>query len=58
MSTTTNSSIRLTRRVLEIEISPTIAAMNRAQALMAQGIDVVDFGPGEPDFATPLVLRG
>ena len=27
--------------------------MNRAQELIAQGVDVVDFGPGEPDFPTP-----
>ena len=53
MTTTTSPSIRLTRRVSEIEISPTIAVMNRAQDLMAKGIDIVDFGPGEPDFATP-----
>jgi len=33
--------------------SPTLAVLNRATALTAQGIDVVDFGPGEPDFATP-----
>lgn len=52
-TTTTKPSIRLTRRVREIEISPTIAVMNRAQELVASGIDVVDFGPGEPDFATP-----
>lgn len=52
-TTTTKPSIRLTRRVRDIEISPTIAVMNRAQELMASGVDVVDFGPGEPDFATP-----
>jgi aspartate aminotransferase len=33
--------------------SPTLAVLNRATALIGQGIDVVDFGPGEPDFATP-----
>jgi aspartate aminotransferase len=53
MTTTAETSIRLTRRVREIEISPTIAVMNRAQELQAKGIDVVDFGPGEPDFQTP-----
>ncbi len=53
MSTTTKTSVRLTRRVREIRISPTIAVINRAQELIAKGIDVVDFGPGEPDFRTP-----
>src|SRR5439155_7241178 len=53
MTTTTKPSLRLTRRVKEIRISPTIAVMNRAQELIGKGIDIVDFGPGEPDFATP-----
>jgi aspartate aminotransferase len=56
MTTTAETSIRLTRRVREIQISPTIAVMNRAQELKAKGIDVVDFGPGEPDFATPATI--
>lgn len=53
MSTTLNRPIRLTRRVLDIEVSPTLQVLNRAQDLQARGVDVVDFGPGEPDFATP-----
>ena len=53
MPTTANRSIRFTRRVTDIEVSPTLAVMNRANDLAAQGIDVVDFGPGEPDFQTP-----
>jgi len=56
MSTTTKASVRLTRRVREIRISPTIAVMNRAQELIAKGVDVVDFGPGEPDFPTPPLV--
>ena len=44
----------MTRRVREITVSPTLAVLNRAQDLQARGVDVVDFGPGEPDFATPL----
>lgn len=51
--TTTKSSIRLSRRVNGIQISSTLAVMNRAQDLISRGIDVVDFGPGEPDFPTP-----
>ena len=54
MSTTLNRPIRLTRRVLDIEVSPTLQVLNRAQELQARGVDVVDFGAGEPDFATPL----
>ena len=40
----------------EIEVSPTLAVMNRAQDLIATGIDIVDFGPGEPDFPTPTLV--
>ncbi|HET7706952.1 MAG TPA: pyridoxal phosphate-dependent aminotransferase [Thermoanaerobaculia bacterium] len=53
MSTAARSGIRFADRVHAIQESPTLAVMNRAAALMASGVDVVDFGPGEPDFATP-----
>ena len=33
--------------------SSTLAVLNRSTALIAQGVDIVDFGPGEPDFRTP-----
>jgi aspartate aminotransferase len=49
----TKPGIRLTRRVNEMRVSPTLAVMNRALELKAQGVDVVDLGPGEPDFPTP-----
>lgn len=53
MSIVARSGIRFADRVHAIQESPTLAVMNRAAALMASGVDVVDFGPGEPDFATP-----
>ena len=53
MDVVTKPRIRLTRRVSEMQISPTLAVMNRAMELTAQGVDVVDLGPGEPDFPTP-----
>lgn len=46
-------SIRLTRRVNDIEVSSTLAVLNKTNELIAKGQDVVDFGPGEPDFPTP-----
>jgi aspartate aminotransferase len=49
----TKPRIRLTRRVSEMQVSPTLAVMNRALELKAQGVDIVDLGPGEPDFPTP-----
>ncbi|HJW92958.1 MAG TPA: pyridoxal phosphate-dependent aminotransferase [Thermoanaerobaculia bacterium] len=46
-------SIRLTRRVTDIQVSGTLAVLNKTSELIAQGHDIVDFGPGEPDFPTP-----
>jgi aspartate aminotransferase len=40
-------------RVNRIESSPTLAVLMAAEQYKARGIDVVDFGPGEPDFPTP-----
>src|SRR3954447_5157855 len=53
----TKPRIRLTRRVNEMQVSPTLAVMNRALELKAQGVDIVDLGPGEPDFPTPESAR-
>jgi aspartate aminotransferase len=55
-ATSIRPTIRLTHRVSSIEVSPTLAVLNRAQELMGQGIDIVDFGPGEPDFRTPPLV--
>jgi aspartate aminotransferase len=44
---------RLTPRVSRIQPSPTLTVLNHAAELAASGVDVVDFGPGEPDFITP-----
>lgn len=53
MTTTSRSAIRFADRVTSMQESPTLAVLNRANALIAQGVDIVDFGPGEPDFGTP-----
>ncbi|HVS30624.1 MAG TPA: pyridoxal phosphate-dependent aminotransferase [Thermoanaerobaculia bacterium] len=53
MATVTRPQIRFAGRVLGMQESPTLAVLNKATALVAKGVDVVDFGPGEPDFATP-----
>lgn len=44
-------------RVGMLSPSPTIAVAKQAQALRRSGVDVVDFGPGEPDFDTPMHIR-
>ncbi len=47
------SGIRLSRRVEELCPSSTVAVGKAAKCLAASGVDVVDFGLGEPDFPTP-----
>jgi aspartate aminotransferase len=56
MTTTARPAIRFSDRVTAMQESPTLAVLNKATALIAQGVDVVDFGPGEPDFATPSAV--
>ena len=43
----------IAKRAQSIKPSPTLATAAKAKAMKAQGIDVVDFGVGEPDFDTP-----
>ncbi len=43
----------LADRVKGIKPSPTLAVDAKAKAMKAEGIDVVGFGAGEPDFDTP-----
>lgn len=43
----------LSRRVRELTESPTLAISAEAKKLRAEGVDVIGFGAGEPDFATP-----
>ena len=45
--------MKLTNRVLELKPSATLTITAKAKALKAQGIDVIGFGAGEPDFDTP-----
>src|ERR1700690_2539997 len=45
--------VQLAARVNRISISPTAAVVAAAEKLRAQGVDLADFGPGEPDFPTP-----
>jgi len=49
--------IRLTDRINRIEPSATMAVVAEADKLRSQGVDVVDFGAGEPHFATPQHIK-
>ena len=46
-----------TARIGRIEISATMAINNEATVLRSQGVDLVDFGAGEPHFATPEHIK-
>lgn len=47
----------LSSRARAIKPSPTLAIDAKAKALKAQGVDVIGFGVGEPDFDTPRNIK-
>lgn len=49
--------MKLARRLDAIKPSPTLALNAKAKALAAQGVDVVGFAAGEPDFDTPDFIK-
>jgi aspartate aminotransferase len=53
----TAGAIAFTARIGRIEISATMAINNEATTLRSQGVDLVDFGAGEPHFPTPEHIK-
>ncbi|MBY0261128.1 MAG: pyridoxal phosphate-dependent aminotransferase [Phycisphaerales bacterium] len=51
------TSPSLARRVVDLKPSATIAVTNRAKDLIRQGVDVLSFAAGEPDFDTPDIIK-
>jgi aspartate aminotransferase len=49
--------VQLTDRINRIQISPTTIVISAADQLKAKGVDLADFGPGEPDFPTPEHIK-
>ena len=49
--------MKVSSRGLAVTGSPTLAINAKAKALKAEGLDVVGFGAGEPDFDTPEFVR-
>jgi aspartate aminotransferase len=45
--------MKIAKRMEQIKPSPTLAVSAKAAAMKAEGIDVIGFGAGEPDFDTP-----
>ena len=57
VATEATLALKLTQRINRIEPSATMAVVAEADKLRSQGIDVVDFGAGEPHFATPQHIK-
>ena len=49
--------MRFSQRMSRISVSSTTAVVAKADKLKASGVDVVDFGAGEPDFPTPENIK-
>src|SRR5688572_18386880 len=48
---------KLSDRVQRISESQTIAMARKSRELKAQGIDIISLSLGEPDFATPQIIK-
>ncbi len=49
--------MKMADRLGLVKPSATIAVKQEADRLSAQGVDIIDFGPGEPDFNTPANVK-
>lgn len=54
---TASEAFPISDNVAQMQASSTLAAMQAAQAMRAEGLDVVDLGAGEPDFDTPENIK-
>ena len=50
-------AIQISHRAKAIKPSPTLTVSNLAKEMKAKGIDVINFGVGEPDFDTPDYIK-
>ncbi|MGR9052911.1 MAG: pyridoxal phosphate-dependent aminotransferase [Gammaproteobacteria bacterium] len=50
-------NIKLSDRVKSVKPSPTLAVTARANAMKAEGKDIIGLGAGEPDFDTPEHIK-
>ena len=57
MSKPVMSPFPVSENVSRMQSSATMAAMQAAEALRASGVNVCDFGAGEPDFDTPENIK-
>lgn len=47
----------LAKRVSHVKPSPTLTLTSKVNQLKAQGVDIIGFGAGEPDFDTPDFIK-
>jgi aspartate aminotransferase len=57
MTARVQESFHVSANVAKMQASSTMMAMQKAVEMRAAGIDVVDLGPGEPDFDTPEHIK-
>jgi aspartate aminotransferase len=50
-------TLELSQKMSSIKPSPTLSLDSKAKSLKASGVDVVNFGVGEPDFDTPENIK-
>ena len=53
---TDQTRLPLSNRIDKVAPSATLAVDMKAKAMKAQGIDIIGFGVGEPNFATPEAI--
>ncbi len=49
--------VKISKRAQILKPSPTLSVTALAKRMAAQGIDIISFGAGEPDFATPDYIK-
>src|SRR5580700_7221347 len=57
MTDTKTAAHTITDRISLISVSSTMKVAAEAERLRAEGVDIVDFGAGEPDFPTPQNIK-
>lgn len=57
MTQAVKSIFHVSHNVARMKPSSTLAAMQAAESMRAAGVNVVDFGAGEPDFDTPENIK-
>lgn len=50
-------TFQFSRRIDSVKPSETLAITDKAKKMKAQGLDVISFGAGEPDFDTPAFIK-